>query len=48
VQYKDHGKLLIQLVRHYFMVVHGNIRTNKGWIDLRRHLVNKLDRGKLI
>ncbi|MDM5237552.1 hypothetical protein QUF83_15710 [Bacillus cereus] len=45
VQYKDPGKLLLNLVRHYSIVVHGNISTNKGWIDLRRHLVNKLEKG---
>lgn len=45
VQYKDPRKLLLNLVRHYSIVVHGNISTNKGWIDLRRHLVNKLEKG---
>lgn len=45
VQYKDPSKLLLNLVRHYSIVVHGNISTNKGWIDLRRHLVNKLEKG---
>lgn len=45
VQYKEPGKLLLKLVRHYSIFVHGTIRTNRGWIDLRCHLVNKLEKG---
>ncbi|KXY13844.1 hypothetical protein [Bacillus paranthracis] len=45
VQYKNPRTLLRKLVNHYSKAVHGTISTNKGWIDLRQHLVNKLERG---
>ncbi|HDR7624025.1 MULTISPECIES: hypothetical protein [Bacillus] len=45
VYYKDPRTLLRKLVNHYSGVVYGTISTNKGWIDLRRHLVNKLENG---
>ncbi|MGR5977166.1 hypothetical protein ACT7DE_29865 [Bacillus paranthracis] len=45
VYYKDPRTLLRKLVNHYSGVVYGTISTNKGWIDLRRHLVNKLEKG---
>ncbi|MDR4163684.1 hypothetical protein [Bacillus paranthracis] len=45
VQYKNPRTLLRKLVNHYSGVVYGTISTNKGWIDLRRHLVNKLEKG---
>ncbi|MGU9540543.1 MULTISPECIES: hypothetical protein [Bacillus cereus group] len=45
VQYKNPRTLLRKLVNHYSKVVHGTISTNKGWIDLRHHLANKLERG---
>ena len=45
VYYKDPRTFLRKLVNHYSEVVYGTISTNKGWIDLRRHLVNKLEKG---
>ncbi|MDM5189887.1 hypothetical protein QUF99_21945 [Bacillus sp. DX4.1] len=33
VQYKAPGRLLLKLVRHYSIVVHGTISANRGWID---------------
>ncbi|PFN09328.1 hypothetical protein [Bacillus cereus] len=44
-QYKDPKKLLRKLVNHYSTLIHGTVSTNRGWIDLRRHLVNKLEKG---
>ncbi|MEC2943474.1 hypothetical protein P9Z76_15430 [Bacillus cereus] len=45
MQYKDPKKLLCKLVNRYSMVIHGTIRTNKGWQELCSHLVNKLENG---
>lgn len=44
-QYKDPKKLLRKLVNRYSTLIHGTIRTNKGWKDLCSHLVNKLENG---
>ncbi|MBO1582970.1 hypothetical protein [Bacillus sp. XF8] len=45
IQYKDPKKLLRKLVNRYSTLIHGTIRTNKGWKDLCSHLVNKLENG---
>ncbi|HDR8021686.1 TPA: hypothetical protein QCY54_000557 [Bacillus cereus] len=45
VQYKTPGQILRKLVNRYSVVIHGTIGTNKGWQDLRSHLVNKLEKG---
>ncbi|MBJ8080090.1 hypothetical protein JDS82_02495 [Bacillus cereus group sp. N14] len=45
MQYKDPKKLLCKLVNRYSMVIHGTIRTNKGWQELCSHLLNKIENG---
>lgn len=45
MQYKDPRKLIRKLINHYSIVVYGTASTNSGWKDLRRHLVNKLEKG---